>query len=31
MAIDDNGTGLWSTELKNGDALHVSDFDPVNP
>lgn len=31
MAIDDNGTGLWSTELKHGDALHVSDFDPANP
>lgn len=31
MAIDDNGTGLWSTELKHGDALHVGDFDPSNP
>jgi rhamnogalacturonan endolyase len=31
MAIDDDGTGLWSTGLKHGDALHVSDFDPVRP
>ncbi len=31
MAIDDNGTGLWSTRLKHGDALHVGDFDPSNP
>jgi len=31
MAIDDNGTGLWSTGLRHGDALHVSDFDPSNP
>jgi rhamnogalacturonan endolyase len=31
MAIDDDGTGLWSVDLKHGDALHVSDFDPSNP
>ncbi len=27
--IDDDGTGLYSTELGHGDALHVSDFDPL--
>ncbi|GAA4768472.1 rhamnogalacturonan lyase family protein [Microbacterium gilvum] len=26
--IDDDGTGLYSTGLGHGDALHVSDFDP---
>lgn len=26
--IDDNGTGLYSTGLGHGDALHVSDMDP---
>lgn len=31
MVIDDNGSGLWSTGLRHGDALHVSDFDPSNP
>jgi len=31
MAIDDNGTGLWSTQLRHGDALHVGDFDQSNP
>ena len=31
MAIDDNGTGLWSTGLRHGDALHVGDFDLSNP
>ncbi len=31
MAIDDDGTGLWSTGLRHGDALHVGDFDPSNP
>ncbi|MDB5271283.1 MAG: rhamnogalacturonate lyase [Hymenobacter sp.] len=28
MVVDDNGTGLFSTGLRHGDALHVSDFDP---
>lgn len=29
--IDDNGTGLYSTTLGHGDALHVSDLDPERP
>jgi len=29
--IDDDGTGLYSTKLGHGDALHVSDFDPDLP
>lgn len=28
--IDDNGTGLWSSGLGHGDALHVGDLDPNN-
>ncbi len=28
MCVDDNGTGLYSTGLGHGDALHVGDFDP---
>ncbi|SJN34428.1 hypothetical protein [Sphingobacterium sp. JB170] len=28
MCIDDDGTGLYSTGLGHGDALHVSDLDP---
>jgi len=28
MAVDDDGTGLWNSELGHGDALHVSDIDP---
>lgn len=31
MVVDDNGTGLWSTGLGHGDALHVSDLDPSRP
>lgn len=27
-AIDDDGTGLWTTGLGHGDAMHVSDIDP---
>nr|WP_230205051.1 family 16 glycoside hydrolase [Parafrankia elaeagni] len=27
MAIDDNGSPLWTTGLGHGDALHVGDFD----
>ena len=30
-AIDDDGTGLWTTGLGHGDAMHVSDLDPSNP
>ena len=29
--IDDDGTGLYTTGLGHGDALHVSDMDPTNP
>lgn len=29
--IDDNGKGLYSTGLKHGDAIHVSDLDPERP
>lgn len=28
MTIDDDGTGLYTTGLGHGDALHVGDFDP---
>ncbi|HVJ01885.1 MAG TPA: hypothetical protein VM662_06850, partial [Sphingomonas sp.] len=36
MAIDDNGTGLWSAKsggrkLGHGDAMHLSDLDPSHP
>lgn len=30
-AIDDNGTGLYTTGLGHGDAMHVSDLDPQRP
>ena len=30
-AIDDDGTGLYSTGLGHGDALHLSDIDPQRP
>ena len=29
--IDHDGTGLYSTGLGHGDAMHVSDFDPSRP
>jgi rhamnogalacturonan endolyase len=29
--IDDDGTGLYSTGLGHGDALHLGDFDPARP
>lgn len=31
MTVDDDGKGLYTTGLKHGDALHVSDFDPDHP
>jgi rhamnogalacturonan endolyase len=31
MAVDDNGTGLWSTGYGHGDALHVGDLVPSRP
>ena len=30
-AIDDDGTGLYSTGLGHGDAMHMSDIDPDRP
>jgi rhamnogalacturonan endolyase len=30
-AIDDTGRGLYATGLHHGDALHVSDHDPLRP
>lgn len=31
MTLDDDGTGLYSTGLRHGDALHVGDFVPSRP
>ncbi len=31
MVVDDDGRGLFSTGLRHGDALHVSDLDPARP
>jgi rhamnogalacturonan endolyase len=31
MALDDDGSGLWSAMLYHGDALHVGDLDPTRP
>ncbi|WP_239014518.1 rhamnogalacturonan lyase [Archangium violaceum] len=31
MALDDNGTRLWSSGLGHGDAMHVSDLIPSRP
>lgn len=31
MVVDDNGQGLFTTSLRHGDALHVSNFDPTTP
>lgn len=31
MVVDDDGNGLFSTGLRHGDALHVSDLDPTRP
>lgn len=28
MVVDDDGTGLYSTGFRHGDALHVADMDP---
>ncbi len=30
-AIDDNGTGLYTTGLGHGDAMHLGDLDPDHP
>ena len=29
--IDDNGKGLYSTGLRHGDAMHISDMYPERP
>jgi rhamnogalacturonan endolyase len=31
MTVDDNGSGLYSTGLGHGDAMHVGDLDPDRP
>lgn len=31
MCVDDNGKGLYSTGLRHGDAVHLSDLDPSRP
>ncbi|MHA6247400.1 rhamnogalacturonan lyase [Pontibacter sp. CAU 1760] len=31
MVVDDDGTGLYTTGLRHGDALHVTDLDPARP
>lgn len=31
MCVDDNGKGIYSTGLRHGDAVHVTDLDPEHP
>lgn len=31
MTVDDDGKGLYTTGLRHGDAIHLSDLDPSNP
>ena len=31
MVVDDDGTGLYSTGLRHGDAMHLADIDPDRP
>jgi len=31
MAIDDDGTGMYTTGLGHGDAMHLGDLDPERP
>ncbi|MEU8697082.1 rhamnogalacturonan lyase [Streptomyces sp. NPDC048680] len=31
MAVDDNGSALWTTKNGHGDAMHVGDLDPSRP
>ena len=31
MVVDADGKGLYSTDLRHGDALHVGDLDPEHP
>lgn len=30
MTVDDNGKGLYTTGLRHGDALHLTDMDPAH-
>jgi rhamnogalacturonan endolyase len=31
MTVDDDGAGLYTTGLRHGDAMHLSDLDPTRP
>ncbi len=31
MVVDDNGKGLYSSGLRHGDAMYVTDMDPTRP
>ncbi|MEU9558797.1 rhamnogalacturonan lyase [Streptomyces fumanus] len=31
MAVDDNGSGLWTARTGHGDAQHLADLDPSTP
>ena len=31
MTVDDDGKGLYTTGLRHGDALHLTDMDPSHP
>ncbi|MBN2187821.1 MAG: rhamnogalacturonan lyase [Chitinispirillaceae bacterium] len=31
MCVDDNGQGLYSTQLRHGDAMHCADINPSRP
>jgi rhamnogalacturonan endolyase len=31
MTVDDDGKGLYTTGLRHGDAIHLSDLDPAHP
>ncbi|WP_372650062.1 rhamnogalacturonan lyase [Draconibacterium sp.] len=31
MAVDDNGSGMYTTGLRHGDAMYVTDIDPTRP
>lgn len=31
MTVDDNGKGLYTTGLRHGDAMHLTDLDPSHP
>ncbi|CAN5724654.1 rhamnogalacturonan lyase [soil metagenome] len=31
MCVDDDGKGMYTTGLRHGDAIHISDLDPAHP